>query len=198
MEIFRKHENTAVVTCTRRASAYINELAGKLFFEDRHKHPLAEVPLDFESNQENFAAGGTLKEGPLLPAKLHIYAGMKVFLTKNLSKEDDFVNGMAATIEAFDPQSRCMEVTTRTGKRLAVHLVTHELDDGRRVTCYPVRLGYACTVPKVQGMTLEHITLWLDVPGCRAAAYVALSRVRRDEDYLIAGVVGTGHFIPAH
>ena len=94
---------------------------------------------------------------------------------------------MAATVKAYHHRSRCLEVLTRTGKHLAVHMVTHELDDGRRVVCFPVRLGYACTVPKVQGMTLAHITLWLDAPYCRAAAYVAMSRVQRDADYLIAG-----------
>ena len=63
---------------------------------------------------------------------------------------------------------------------------------------FPVRLGYASTVPKVQGMTLPHVTLWLDHPGCRAAAYVAMSRVQKDEDYLIAGLVSPKHFVPAH
>lgn len=46
-------------------------------------------------------------------------------------------------------------------------------------------------------MTLPHITLWLDKAGCRAAAYVAMSRVQHDEDYLIAGNVSPAHFIPA-
>ena len=50
---------------------------------------------------------------------------------------------------------------------------------------------------KIQGQTLEHVTLWLDRPFCRAAGYVALSRVRCDEDYLVAGDVTPQHFIPA-
>ena len=66
------------------------------------------------------------------------------------------------------------------------------------VTCFPVRLGYASTIQKVQGSTLDHITIWLDTPGCKAAAYVAMSRVRYDTDYLIAGLVRPGHFVPAH
>ena len=200
LETFRKHPHTTVVTCTRAASAHINHLAAKVFFQDRHKRPLGKAAFSYEANQDNFAETGKLKDGRLQAAPTTIYEGMRVFLTANISKEDDFVNGMSAEIQDYEvciPRSQCLEVLTRTGKRLAVHIVTHELEDGRRVACFPARLGYACTVPKVQGMTLAHITLWLDRAGCRAAAYVALSRVQRDEDYAIAGAVSTGHFIPA-
>ena len=77
-------------------------------------------------------------------------------------------------------------------------VVTQELDDGRKVTCFPIRLDYALTVPKVQGMTLPHVTIWLDHAGCRAVAYVAMSRVQTDNDYLIAFRVSVAHFVPAH
>ena len=104
---------------------------------------------------------------------------------------------------AWRPQWRitmrkaCLEVVTRTNQRLAVHMVCREVDEKRRVACFPVRLGYACTIPKVQGMTLPHATIWLDSPGCRAAAYVAMSRVRTEAEYLIAGAVSPQHFVPA-
>ena len=79
--------------------------------------PLGRLPLDFEANQDNYTAKGSLKKGPLSPADTVIYAGMRVFLTKNMSKEDDFVNGMAATVVDFDARSRCLEVLTRTGQQ---------------------------------------------------------------------------------
>ncbi|CAE7468115.1 unnamed protein product [Symbiodinium sp. KB8] len=198
LELFRQHENTTVVTCTRHGAATINDLAATVFFEDRHKHPLGVLPLDYEANQDNYGRGGRLRSGTLQPALRTVYKGMRIFLTKNMSKEDDFVNGMAATVEDFDERSQCLQVLTRTNQRLAVYMVTHELDDGRKVAAFPVRLGYASTVPKVQGMTLPHVTIWLDHPGCRAAAYVAMSRVQTDADYLIAGLVSTKHFVPAH
>ena len=52
---------------------------------------------------------------------------------------------------------------------------------------YPFRLGYASTLHKVQGATLEHITLWLDIPNMPAAAYVALSRVEYDANWRFVG-----------
>ena len=200
--LFDKHPETTIATNTCQGSAFINETCAQLFFQHRHKKALGKVPLDYEANPENYETVNkrrTLRRrGRIEAADTEVYAGMRVFLTRNISKEDDFVNGMQAEIQAYDPRSKCLEVVTRTGRRLAIHPYTEQLEDNRKVTSYPVRLGYACTVQKVQGMTLPHITLWLDAPGCRAAAYVALSRVQRDEDYLIGGGVSRKHFVPAH
>ena len=44
---------------------------------------------------------------------------------------------------------------------------------------------------------MPHVTMWLDRPGQRAAAYVAMSRVRRDQDYKFGGVCKRKHFLPA-
>ena len=49
----------------------------------------------------------------------------------------------------------------------------------------------------MQGATLPHVTIYLDSRMKPAAAYVAMSRVRKDEDYLIGGRVTRDHFIPA-
>ena len=74
-----------------------------------------------------------------------------------------------------------------------------ELEDGRtvRTTFLPIRVGYAVNLHKVQGATLDHVTLWLDAPYVEAAGYVALSRVRRDADWRFIGVLSTDHFVPA-
>jgi hypothetical protein len=199
LDLFRKQENTTIVTCSRHACAKANALALEAFFEHRHKRPIGKVLFDYEANLENYDAGtNKLKAGRLQGAETEVYEGMRIFLTKNMDKEHDFVNGMAATVVAYDARSKCLEVLTRTEQRLTGHMVSHELEDGRRVTCFPVRLGYACTIPKVQGMTLPHVTIWLDSIACRAAAYVAMSRVQTDEDYLIAGGPLTPrHFVPA-
>jgi ATP-dependent exoDNAse (exonuclease V) alpha subunit len=175
------------------------DLAKKVLFEDRHKQSLGTLPLDYEANGDNYTDKGKLKSKiKLEPAYTEVYKGLRIYLTKNMSKKDDFVNGMSATVEEFDDDSKCLEVVTRTGKRLAVHPYTEDVEGYGRVTYFPVRLGYACTVQKIQGSTLPHITIWLDVPGCRAAAYVAMSRVQYDKEYLIAGTVCPRHFVPAH
>jgi len=200
VQLWRHHPDTTVVTCTRRGAAYINDLAAAVFFEERHKKPLGVAGFDYESNLENYAQEKgpiKLKRGRIEANSTTIFAGTQVFLTRNVSKPDDFVNGMRAEILSFDPKSQSLQVMTKTGKRLAIHRITEELSDKRKVTFLPVRLGYACTIPKVQGMTLEHITLWLDASGCRAAAYVGMSRVKDDSQYSIGGIVSPKHFVPA-
>ena len=191
----RTDYKTTMVTCTRKGALLLNQLAAKVLFEDRHQAPLAELPLDWEADPANFdKEGEPVNDVEALATQ--IYKGIRIVLTKNLNKRQDFVNGMGAVVEAYDAASGCLTVETNTGKRLAICRIRERV--GRRdVDFYPVRLGYASTVQKVQGQTLEHVTLWLDRACCRAAGYVALSRVRRDEDYLIAGNVTPLHFIPA-
>ena len=153
--------------------------------------------MHWESNTENFTEKGALKKGKLQPLHMDIYKGLRVYLTSNKDKDNDFVNGMAAVVEDYDEGSGCLEVITESGKRLSVYRSTDEVEGHGRVASFPVRAGYACTIQKIQGATLPHITLWLDVPGCRAAGYVALSRVEFDKDYLIGGKVCPRHFVPA-
>ena len=198
LQLPRKHPDTTIVTCTRKASAQVNDLATDVLFRDRNKTALGTLPLDYEMNEANFDQSGKLKPKiKLEPAMTDLYEGQRIFLTRNLDKDNGFVNGMPATIQSYDPASKCLQVLTKLGKTLAVHPRTEEVDKHRNATSYPVRLGYSTTVPKIQGATLPHITLWLDRPGCRAAAYVALSRAQRDDDYLIAGRVSPKYFVPA-
>ena len=122
---------------------------------------------------------------------------MKIFLTKNLDKPGDFVNGMEATVEKYEERSKCLRVRTRTGQRHGVHLYTDPEKEHKGVTYFPIRLGYASTIHKVQGTTLEHVTIYLDREGAPATGYVALSRVRTMQDYSIGGKVTRAHFVPA-
>ena len=105
---------------------------------------------------DNYEATGELKKGKLMPKRQRLYKGMRVFLTKNVEKPEDFVNGMGAVVEHFDKSAQCLEVTTDTGKRLSVFLYTETIEGKRgMVRSFPVRVGYATTIQKVQGATLD-------------------------------------------
>ena len=110
----------------------------------------------------------------------------------NLNKPGDFVNGMQATI--VDVLQGGVLVRTKTNKMVMVYPWT---DPETRVVFYPMRLGYACTLHKTQGATCDHITIWLDVANVEAAAYVALSRVRKDAHWRFIGDPSVHHFTPA-
>ena len=68
--------------------------------------------------------------------------------------------------------------------------------EAQNVSFFPIRLGYASTIYKMQGAELAHVTIYLDRPGQRAAAYVAMSRVKNDGDYLFGGHYTKKHFVP--
>ena len=69
--------------------------------------------------------------------------------------------------------------------------------DEFRQTYLPLRLGYAVTLHRVQGATLPHVTIYLDVANVEAAGYVALSRVRKDLHWRFVGDPTVFHFVPA-
>ena len=112
-------------------------------------------------------------------------------------KKLDYVNGMAAIVESFDRRTGAVVVRTETGQVLCIYLIMDDDVPQDRVTYYPLRPGYADTVHKFQGAGLPHVTFWPDRAGCAAAAYVALSRVRKDTDYLLGGCIKVENFVPA-
>lgn len=185
--------NTTFITITRRAAVVLNKLALEVLFGDQAL--LATVAADPESNLNNYDANGRLVDW--VPEQLPVFVGARVVLTRNLDKSRDFVNGMAATVLGLKRQ--CVVVQTRTGHVLTVFPYRDEESrpEERAPACLPLRLGYATTLQKIQGATLEHATLWMDVANIEAAGYVALSRVRKDADWKFIGHLTPHHFTPA-
>ena len=119
---------------------------------------------------------------------------MRVFFTRNVNKEIQFVNGMGATVEAWDEKSKAVRVITDSGNRVAVFLFTDR--EMGNLVYYPLREGYASTVIKYIGAELPHLVLWLDKPHVPGAAYTGMSRVKFGENCLIGGNVTAAHFQP--
>ena len=181
--------HTTFVTVTRRATAVLNNLALEVLFGE--VMPLGTVATDPESNLENYDDRGRLVATE--PLQLPVFVGARVILTRNIDKARDFVNGMTATVLGMKKSS--VVVQTKTGQVLTVFPYRDEEKGG--VASLPLRLGYATTLQKIQGATLEHATIWLDVANIEAAGYVALSRVRRDADWRFLGHLTPHHFTPA-
>ena len=180
------------------AQMQVSDLTIWVLFTTKRKRELADLKVDWESNAHNFDDENKVVLGrPPVPLRMKLYRGLRVHLTRNVDKPADFVNGMEATVSSYDPCPRCVHVVTKTGRNLAVYPITDWVDGCGYVTAYPMRPGYASTVHKLQGAELEHVTIWLDIPYMKAAGYVALSRVQRDGDYLLGGIVTRKHFLPA-
>ena len=186
--ILQETPQTMFVTCSRQGAADLNDLALQVLFARGGAAPLAELPMDPESNPDNFDKKKMAAEDPLWRP---IYKDVYIILTKNLNKAIGFVNGMGATVQGMDKDN--VIVRTDQGRVLAVHPWTSE----SKVVHYPMRLGYASTLHKVQGATLKHITMWLDARNFPAAAYVAISRVEYDANWRYVGNPTVHHFTPA-
>jgi hypothetical protein len=184
--IFEETPQTTFVTISRSATARVNDIAVKSLFAGHR--PLRVVPGDPEANPDNFDGTSQVRYDPM---PVEIFAGLKVMLTRNINKEVDFVNGMSAIVEgAYNSGVR---VRTKTGFQVMVFPWTDEWG----ATFFPLRVGYANTLLKMQGATLEHLTIWLDRPNVEAAGYVALSRVEYDANWRFVGDPSVHHFTPA-
>lgn len=122
-----------------------------------------------------------LQRGCLSPENLQLKIGAIVMFTKNNSKEG-YVNGTLGTVESFDQVYHYPIVRTRQGQKITVETVDWTLEEGgklrARITQFPLRLAWAITVHKSQGMSLDSAVMDLSGVFEYGQGYVALSRVR--------------------
>ena len=76
---------------------------------------------------------------------------------------------------------------------LQLHREGRGLQPGHLLSCAH---GVLVDRLQMQGAELPHVTIYLDKPKQRAAAYVAMSRVHSRTDYLFGGKLSKLHFVP--
>lgn len=133
----------------------------------------------------------SLKKSCLAPETLQLKEGAFVMFVKN-SQEKKYVNGTLGTVVGFDEETDYPIVETKEGRRIETKPEAWEMRDGEKkiagVSQIPLRLAWAITIHKSQGMTLDaaHIDLGnAFVPGM---GYVALSRVRSLKTLSLGGL----------
>ena len=129
---------------------------------------------------KTFVAG--LKKSCLSPEALYLKIGAAVMFTKNNLKEG-FVNGMLGVVEKFNKISSYPIIKMRNGRRIEVEPMNWTVEEhGKirgKITQLPLRLAWAITVHKSQGMSLDEAVMDLSEVFEFGQGYVALSRVRR-------------------
>lgn len=123
-----------------------------------------------------------LKKSCLAPEELFLKEGAFVMFTKN-NYEAGYVNGTLGTVIGFDPGSGRPIVETVQGDRIVATETEWmmEDDDGEilaKLTQVPLRLAWAITIHKSQGMSLDAAEIDLGGAFTEGMGYVALSRVR--------------------
>jgi len=123
-----------------------------------------------------------LQKGCLSPQVLSLKINAAVMFTKN-DQRGKFVNGTLGTVIGFVESSGYPVVATKTGEKIQVELADWTLEeDGNiraKITQLPLRLAWAITIHKSQGMSLDEAVMDLSAVFEFGQGYVALSRVRR-------------------
>ena len=129
-----------------------------------------------------------LQKSCLAPEVLRLKIGARVMFVKN-NFEEGYVNGTLGVVEKLD-ESRIM-VRTAAGDLMDVGLaswhIAEEGDIKAEINQYPLRLAWAITVHKSQGMSLDAALVDLRQSFEPGMGYVALSRVRSSAGLSLAG-----------
>ncbi len=133
----------------------------------------------------------TLKRSCLALETLTLKLGALVMCIRN-SADRRFVNGSLGIVIGFEPLLGYPIVKLRSGKELTIGLETWELRDGDKkrasITQIPLRLAWAITVHKSQGMTLDAARIDLRKAFVEGMGYVALSRVKSLDSLSLLGI----------
>ncbi|HEY4515830.1 MAG TPA: helix-turn-helix domain-containing protein [Candidatus Paceibacterota bacterium] len=123
-----------------------------------------------------------LKRGCLSPEKLELKVGAVVMFTKN-NPASGFVNGTLGEIIDFDMDSGFPIVKLKDGERIEVFPMEWAVEEGGKIKAkiiqVPLRLAWAITIHKSQGMSLDAALIDLSGIFEYGQGYVALSRVKK-------------------
>lgn len=131
----------------------------------------------------------TLQKSVLAPELLRLKKGALVMAVKN-AQNRYYVNGSIGEVIDFEKFTDYPIVQFQNGRVVTMVPDAWELRDGDKkrasIMQIPLRLAYAITVHKSQGMTLDAARIDLRKAFSEGMGYVALSRVRSlDKLYLI-------------
>jgi hypothetical protein len=131
-----------------------------------------------------------LMRGCLSPEVLELKIGAVVMCTRN-NPERGYANGTLGTVVQFSAAEGYPVIKTRTGRTMTVEPMEWAMEDGEHVTAsieqVPLRLAWAMTVHKSQGMSLDAAVMDLSRSFAFGQGYVALSRVRTLDGLFLLG-----------
>lgn len=133
----------------------------------------------------------TLQRSVLAPSVLRLKKGAYVMAVKN-SLDRKYANGSLGVVTNFEPVTEYPVVEFLNGRTVSMTPDTWELRDGDKkragISQIPLRLAWAITVHKSQGMTLDAARIDLRKAFVEGMGYVALSRVKSLDSLYLVGI----------
>lgn len=123
-----------------------------------------------------------------LPETLELKIGAQVMIRTN-DTNGRYANGTMGIVRGVEQFELLLDVGGReiTLGKHTFGLVDADGDTIGKATNFPVNLGYACTIHKSQGMTLDNAQIDLKRVFTPGQGYVALSRLREPEGLYLDG-----------
>ncbi len=131
----------------------------------------------------------TLKKSCLAPENLELKKGAKVMFVKN-NFEKGYVNGTLGVVENCEYED--IRVKTLSGQTIDVEREYWAIEEEGKtiaeISQFPLRLAWAITIHKSQGMSLDAAEIDLSRSFERGMGYVAISRVRSLDGLFLKGI----------
>ncbi len=174
----------------------------KLYATNRDVDKMNDFELE-QLNEENFtfkmksegipSLVDTLKRSCLAHETLNLKIGALVMFIRNkfVNEKPIYVNGTLGIVEDFTRAGSPI-IKTRDGDIIEVKKEEWSIQDGGEIIAqviqYPLRLAWAITIHKSQGMSLDCAEIDLSRCFTKGMGYVALSRVRSLSGLKLLGI----------
>jgi ATP-dependent exoDNAse (exonuclease V) alpha subunit len=131
----------------------------------------------------------SLKKNCLAEEVLDLKIGAKVMCIKN-SQDKQYVNGSLGVVVSFNDEDAPI-VELVSGRKVTITADTWKIEEDGKIKAelsqLPLRLAWAITVHKSQGMTLDRASIDLSRSFASGQGYVALSRLKTLEGLHLQG-----------
>ena len=149
------------------------------------------VAFEAQTTGSGYALENLIKS-VLAPQKLELKVSAQVMFLRN-NYDKNYMNGTLGEVVGFADDQGWPIVRLRNGKEIVAEAETWASEDEygsirASFTQVPLRLAWAITVHKSQGMTLEMAEVDLTRTFERGQGYVALSRLRNIDGLFLRGL----------
>lgn len=144
-------------------------------------------PIRFDETNNKISK--YLKNNEFINSNLQLVVGTQVMLTYNINIKNNLVNGTRGIITHLNTNN--IIIKTLNGKEYIIDYVKYinEIDNTITFEYMPIKIAYAISINKSQGMTLDYILIDLGTSIFGdGMAYVALSRAKTLKSIVITNL----------